>query len=696
MGTIDVESLMKGGEKTLQPGLLAMANQGILYLDEVNLLPDHLVDTILDASASGWNIVEREGISASHPARFILVGSMNPEEGELRPQILDRFGLHAKTENVRSLTDRVEVIRRSLEFSQKPDSFVEKYRPQDEVIRERILQARLLLPKVSVTDEALQSVAKLHASLRVDGYRPDIVTIRAARALAAYNGRLKVEPDDIYLASELTLSHRTRDSGLRSPPSSREIKEAFEETPVAVLASKRGGRRIKLRRAIQKAAGLGRSHTLKRLGALTFLLAVTLVSLILTGGLTEIVMKSPLLFISGILLAVSLGVAVGRRLSKPRSPPPVKLLDLSRITSVQTRGPKMVVEDSDEAVRLPTIAERRDESQPELEGSGVTLAEAERFIQKTEPAHHRLRPSAQRERAIRGTQYLVGKRAKIVASSSRGRYVWHETPRDKPRDIAFGPTVRAAAPYQRYRRSDGGLAIIIRPEDIRVKMREYRAPFSIVLVVDMSLSMANSIINLGRAVFSLHRSVYRRRDRVSLVVFKGMDATILQQPTTNLGLIVKKLWNVGTSDFTPIASGMLRALRLLRLEKQRNKDVIPMMILISDGIANVPLTRPLTSRSRRMFVSKAQADVFDVAHLLKRSGVRTIVINTSHRRSEIPGEAFKKLPSRSDWFTPTEFLMEVSRVMGGSYYGISLTREPSMHVSKTKLDDWFYLESEEL
>jgi magnesium chelatase subunit D len=345
-------------------------------------------------------------------------------------------------------------------------------------------------------------------------------------------------------------------------------------------------------------------------------------------------------------------------------------------------------------VRIPSIAERKDEGRPELEGSGRTLAEAEGIIRKTEPIHPKGATSAHSERPRRGTQYLIGKRAKVVASSSRGRYVWHEMPRDKPRDIAFGPTMRAAAPYQRHRKSDDGLALVIRPEDVRIKMREYRAPFSIVLVVDMSLSMANSIINLGRAVFSLHRSVYRRRDRVALVVFKGTDAAVLQQPTTNLGLIVKKLWNIGTSDFTPIASGMLRAWRLLRLEKQRNRDVIPMMILVSDGIANVPLGRPLSSWGRRMFMSRAQADVLDVAHLLKRSGIRTIVINTSHRKAEIPGEAFKKAPSKADWFTPTEFLMETSRVMGGSYYGLGLAQEPSMHMSKTKLNDWFYLEAE--
>jgi Mg-chelatase subunit ChlD len=188
----------------------------------------------------------------------------------------------------------------------------------------------------------------------------------------------------------------------------------------------------------------------------------------------------------------------------------------------------------------------------------------------------------------------VGSRAKVVASSSRGRYVCHEILKEKPRDIAFGPTVRAASPYQTTRRREG-LAVVIRPEEIRIKMREYKAPFSIVLLVDMSLSMANSIMNLGRAVFSLHRSVYRRRDRVALVVFKGIDAAVLQQPTTNLRLIVSKLRNVGTTDFTPMSVDMLKAWRLLRIEKQRNKDIIPMLILVSDGIANVSLKQSLSS-----------------------------------------------------------------------------------------------------
>jgi len=256
--------------------------------------------------------------------------------------------------------------------------------------------------------------------------------------------------------------------------------------------------------------------------------------------------------------------------------------------------------------------------------------------------------------------------------------VWHELPKEGQADIAFGPTIRAAAPYQLSRRSMG-LALSLEPEDIRVKMREYRAPFSIILLVDASLSMVASIRNLGRALLSFHRSVYRRRDRVGLIVFKGSEAVVLQQLTTNLDLIVQKLWKVGMSDFTPMSAGMLKAWQVLRLEKHRNKDAIPMLIIVSDGITNIPLSHPLSPRVHRVLSSDAQADVFDVSRLLVRDGVRSIVINTNHIRNELPlGKEEARIPLQTQIYSPTEFLMELANTSKGSYYGLSLKKEEEL------------------
>mgnify|MGYP000471630566 CR=1 FL=1 len=227
VGTIDIEKVLKEGLKAFQPGILARANRQILYIDEVNLLPDHIVDAILDAAAMGWNYVEREGISVSHPSRFILIGTMNPEEGELRPQLLDRFSLSVKISSIRDSNLRAEIIRRNLEFLENPIEFRKKWENEQNKLRERIIRARELLSKVTISDKMLYAIAELCAELKVDGHRPDIVIAVTAKTIAAYDGRDEVIEDDILLAAKLALGHRTRELGLLEPPSYSEIEKTF-------------------------------------------------------------------------------------------------------------------------------------------------------------------------------------------------------------------------------------------------------------------------------------------------------------------------------------------------------------------------------------------------------------------------------------------------------------------------------------
>ncbi len=227
VGTIDIEKVLREGLKAFQPGILARANRQILYIDEVNLLPDHIVDAILDAAALGWNYVEREGVSIAHPSRFILIGTMNPEEGELRPQLLDRFSLSVRVESIKDEKLRVEIIRRNLEFLEDPIGFRRKWEEEQRKLRERILRAKEILPKVRIGEELLYIIAELCNSLRVDGHRPDIVIAMTAKTIAAYNGRDHVIEEDILEAAKLALGHRTREKGLLEPASYKEIKEAF-------------------------------------------------------------------------------------------------------------------------------------------------------------------------------------------------------------------------------------------------------------------------------------------------------------------------------------------------------------------------------------------------------------------------------------------------------------------------------------
>ena len=210
VGTLDIEKAIQKGERQFEPGVLAAANRGLLYIDEVNLLDDHVVDLLLDSAAMGMNIVEREGISFSHPSRFILVGTMNPEEGDLRPQLLDRFALSVEIHGIRDARDRVLIMERNLGFEADADGFRDEWMDKEQDLSHQIEAARLLLDQVTYTQRDLLSIAALTASLNVDGHRSDLVILKTARAHAAFEGRKAINDRDIALAAELALPHRIK------------------------------------------------------------------------------------------------------------------------------------------------------------------------------------------------------------------------------------------------------------------------------------------------------------------------------------------------------------------------------------------------------------------------------------------------------------------------------------------------------
>lgn len=210
VGTLDMEYALKHGKKKFEPGILAAANRNILYVDEVNLLDDHIVDVLLDAAAMGVNSIEREGISYSHPARFVLVGTMNPEEGDLRPQLIDRFGLVVDVRGEEDVDRRAEVVHRRLCYEADPEGFAAGYRADQLALRDRIRAAQALLPRVTYSDACLRLVAELAIELGVDGHRADITLVKAAVTNAAYEGRTQVTKEDLFHAARLALPHRLR------------------------------------------------------------------------------------------------------------------------------------------------------------------------------------------------------------------------------------------------------------------------------------------------------------------------------------------------------------------------------------------------------------------------------------------------------------------------------------------------------
>ncbi len=210
VGSIDLEAAIHSGRRRFEPGVLAEANRQILYVDEVNLLDDHIVDVLLDAAAMGVNVVEREGISVWHPSRFILVGTMNPEEGDLRPQLLDRFGLCVDVAGIQDLSDRVEIVRRRERFEADPESFAAEWAEKEEEERERIERAMELLPRVLVPDQVLEAIARLSIALEVDGHRADLVARKSAQTLAAVEGVSQAGLTEVAQVAPMVMAHRVR------------------------------------------------------------------------------------------------------------------------------------------------------------------------------------------------------------------------------------------------------------------------------------------------------------------------------------------------------------------------------------------------------------------------------------------------------------------------------------------------------
>ncbi|MGB4050139.1 MAG: putative cobaltochelatase [Candidatus Methanoculleus thermohydrogenotrophicum] len=539
VGTIDVERAIREGAVSIDPGILAAVNRGILYIDEVNLLDDHVADILLDAAAMGVNVVEREGISFSHPSRFILVGTMNPEEGELRPQLLDRFGLQVTVEGIMDPAERVAVIRAAEAFECDPGGFRQTYAAAQEELRARIVDARTLLPAVRVDDALLNMVVAACIRLGVRTHRADIAVVRTAKTIAALERRTEVTRDDVREAMELALPHRMRRKPFEEPEiDSEQIEEALDD------AENRHDHPPRDDGGGEDGAGAGDS-----------------------GG-------------------------------QGGEPPP----------SGGSTAHETVFSVGDPIdLRKVSIPEQRD-------------------------AKERKRVS--------------GRRLETLSAGKRGRYVSARYPTGT-RDLALDATLRAAAPHQATR-NQNGMAVAVREEDIRERVRVGKVSVACVFVVDASGSMGATrrMESAKGAVLSMLLDSYRQRDRVGLVAFRGNDAEVLLPLCSSVDLAQKRLEDLPTGGKTPLAAGLVKGMEVLQREQRKNGEVIPMMVVISDGRANVPLA------------GDVRREILEIAEDIRSQGIRAVVIDT-----EETGDSF------------LEFRLGYCRTLAehaaGSYYPIA-------------------------
>ncbi len=499
VGSLDIEQAIKTGTKSFEPGLIAAAHRGILYIDEVNLLNDHLVDVLLDAAAMGRNYVEREGVSVSHAAEFILVGTMNPEEGDLRPQLLDRFGLAVEVDGAFEPVDRREVVRRRIAFESAPQLFMDQWTNAEAEERKRLLRSRQLLPQVQVSDGMLELITDICAEYQVDGLRGDIVMYKTASTIAAYDDRTEVIVEDVREAARMALLHRQRRLPFQQPHLVTEQLDSM----------------------IEEHQNRSREREPQNQG----------------GGSDD-----------------------------------------------HSEG------DADPSDLDQQDLDNQDDSSSDSPFTGT--GPQDQYFETGDPYSVQ---SLQVQPTDRRARQSTGRRATTVSGSSIGRYVRSKVPEDAANDLALDATLRAAAPYQIRRREalDGEpqTRFLIEPWDIREKVRETQTGSLILFVVDASGSMGaqRRMVAVKGAILSLLLDAYQRRDRVGLISFRGTRADLLLPPTNSVDLAQVYLQEMPTGGRTPLSRGLYLALEVLETERLKDRETLPLVVLLSDGRANVSL-----------------------------------------------------------------------------------------------------------
>jgi Mg-chelatase subunit ChlI/Mg-chelatase subunit ChlD len=629
IGSLDVEKAIKYGTEALEPGILAEANQNILYVDEVNLLPDHIADDLLDAAATGWNVVEREGISVGHPARFIFIGTMNPEEGELRPQLLDRFPLSVTVERISSAKDRVEVVKRNMEFEADPEAFIKKHEPTQAELRQRIVTAKEALKDVVIPENLLQSICQACLDLKVDGLRPDIVIAKAAATLAAFENRKEVSLNDILVAADLALSHRTREGGFQEPATPQEISEVFTATVKKLFQFEKTGETTEKEKE-KKGLGIFKDRAIfwaKKDATEKEEAKTQKESLFrkIQKQYTNLLLSFNRLF-GGLILAF------GKRLKK--TPKDATSVEGYQVGSDKVQGEvgEQTTERRKGEKAIPTVDNVARMS--EVSQGLPIIGSFERKIVSPSKFFLKMGRIKTGKRGV-----YAGKHAQAITTLHKGKPYGWKYPHGKPADIHIPATIREAARKQRGREKPQNMALQICLEDVREKLRLYKAPLTMVFVIDLSGSMLFNLEAVKEALLKLHGDAYRYRDRVGLVALKGVGAVVIQHPIANLRVVASKLVSLRVSGFTPLASGMLKAWEVLKEAKRRDSSTIPVMVIITDGGANVPLKRSLEtgeireieemSIAVREYEETAIDDAVSVAKMIKHDGIHTIVVNTN-------------------------------------------------------------------
>jgi magnesium chelatase subunit D len=576
-GSLDIERVLTAGTTAFSPGLLAAAHRGVLYVDEVNLLHDHLVDLLLDAAALGVNYVEREGVSVRHASRFLLVGTMNPEEGELRPQLLDRFGLTVQVTASHDPAERAEVVRRRLAFEADPAGFADRFAADTAALAGQVAAARARLPQVELSDAALHQICAVCGAFGVDGMRADLVTARTAIALAAWCGRDLVTEEDIRTAARLALPHRRRRDPFDAPDLDEQaLDEALRE------ASQDPG---------QPEGDSGQPEG--------------------DSGQPEGDSGQP---------EGDSGPPEG-----PRDPD----------DDPDPHGPGCPDGPGSSNGPDGSGETSADLSSPSAPATAPSSAQTPASPPVAPAAQFRARLLT-----VPGTgEGAPGRRS--ATRGPFGRTVEARIPRDRPFALHLPATIRAAAlraphapalpaphppaalraPHPpAFTRAPGATPVgqpaarrrmRLTPADLREAVREGKEGNLVLFAVDASGSMAarQRMRAVKGAVLSLLLDAYQRRDKVGLITFRGTGAELALPPTSSVEAAARRLASLPTGGRTPLAAGLAKAARVLAAERLRDPRRRPLLVVVTDGRAT----------------SGSDADLLRAAAML--AGVASVVVD---------------------------------------------------------------------
>ncbi|MFJ5677213.1 putative cobaltochelatase [Streptomyces sp. NPDC093097] len=521
VGALDIERALAEGVKAFEPGLLAAAHRGILYVDEVNLLHDHLVDVLLDAAAMGASYVEREGVSVRHAARFLLVGTMNPEEGELRPQLLDRFGLTVEVAASRDPEQRVDVVRRRLAYDDDPAGFAARWADEERELRERIAAARELLPQVRLGDKALRQIAATCAAFEVDGMRADIVMARTASALAAWAGRTEVLPEDVRQAALLALPHRRRRAPFDAP--------GLDEDKLDQVLEESGGQDPE--------------------------------------GDDDPEPEGPDGGPDGPDGGPEGGPGGGPGGLPPQERGPQEQSgDAPRPEVPQQQEPERPAR-SEESERAPEGEPATSGPAPEQAAVGATEPFRTRRLdvpglgEGADGRRSRARTAHGRTTGARRPQGALGKLHLAATVQAAAPHQWARG-RSGPGLLVRRDDLREAVREGR----EGNLVLFV-------------------VDASGSMAARKRMGAIKGAVLSLLLDAYQRRDKIGMITFRGSGAELALPPTSSVEAGAARLAQLPTGGRTPLAEGLLRAHEVLRVERMRDPSRRPLLVVVTDGRA---------------------------------------------------------------------------------------------------------------